>query len=321
MQPEKGRFGTDLACVQYLPFASSFKGGDRAVRYPPACFFLPSQLSAAGTNIPGSPSSCAPLNQQTRARCALGGIRRREDPPGNGCLANRARRSIVAPRTSPHPVTLDPKSAYWLVKLEKVKAALEGNGFTVSLHDDPEDAARHVAERILPLVKPRTVGFGGSQTVVDSGVLDLIRKLPDVELMDALRPGLSAEEVLELRRRMLLADLYLASSNALTLDGKLVNCDGSGNRVASLHFGPRKVVLLVGRNKICASVDEGITRIKTLAAPMNNLRLRKDTPCVKTGLCMNCKSPGRICSVWTITEKCFPAGRIHIQLIKAEAGF
>ncbi|MDR2077290.1 MAG: lactate utilization protein [Desulfovibrio sp.] len=215
----------------------------------------------------------------------------------------------------------DPKSVYWQVKLEKVKTALEGNGFTVSIHTGLDDAARHVTETVVPREKPRTVGFGGSQTVLDSGVLERIRDLPGIELLDARAPGLSTTEIVELRRRMLLSDLYFSSSNALTMDGKLVNRDCFGNRVGALHFGPRKVVLLIGRNKICASVEEAVTRVRTVASPMNSLRLRRDTPCVKTGVCMDCKSPDRICSVWTLTEKCFPRERIHIQIINAEAGF
>jgi hypothetical protein len=213
----------------------------------------------------------------------------------------------------------DPKYAYWQTTLKKVKATLEGNDFTVSIHDGLEDAARHVAESLIPKARPRTVGFGGSQTVLDSGLLDLVQAMPGLELMDTR--GLSGEEVIELRRQMLLCDLYLASSNALTLDGKLLNRDRTGNRVGALHFGPRKVVLLIGRNKICASVEEAMTRIRNVASPMNCLRLRLDTPCARTGLCMDCKSSDRICSVWTLTEKSFPRGRIHILLINAEAGF
>ncbi|MDR2161864.1 MAG: lactate utilization protein [Desulfovibrio sp.] len=215
----------------------------------------------------------------------------------------------------------DPRAQYWQIKLEKVGAALEGNGFAVSIHDSPEAAARHIAEIIIPAEKPRTVGFGGSRTLQETGVLDLIKALPGVELMDTRHPDLSPQEVTEMRRRMLLSDLYLSSVNALTLDGKLVNRDCIGNRVGALHFGPRKVIVQAGRNKICASAEEAMSRIRTMAAPMNSLRLRLGTPCVKTGICMDCKSADRICSVWTITEKSFPPGRIHIQLINGEAGF
>jgi hypothetical protein len=252
---------------------------------------------------------------------------------GSGNLANRTSRDIFTEGKTcpsfPHPqkketsmnAGADPQTVYWQVKLEKVKASLEGNGFAVSIHGSLEDAARHVAETLLPPEKPCTVGFGGSRTILDAGVLDRIQGLPGVELMDTRDPCLSPEEVTELRRHMLLSDLYLASSNALTMDGVLVNRDRTGNRVGALHFGPRKVVLMVGRNKICESVKEAVTRVKAVAAPLNTIRLRTGTPCVKTGVCMDCKSPDRICSVWTFTEKSFPKGRIHIQLINAEAGF
>ena len=113
----------------------------------------------------------------------------------------------------------------------------------------------------------------------------------------------------------------VTSSNAVLRDGRLLNLDGSGNRVAAMHFGPRKIVLFVGRNKICEDLDSARRRIKEIAAPANAIRLARKTPCVKTGSCVDCKSPDRICSVWTLTDRAFPAGRIHILLINQELGF
>ena len=216
---------------------------------------------------------------------------------------------------------LDPIAAYWEIKLEKAKKSLEANGFSVSIHADAVDAARFVVEDIAPAAGAASVGFGGSRTVTDSGVLDRVRSDKKLRLMDSLAPGLTPAQVLELRRQMLLCDLYLASSNALTMDGKLVNRDRSGNRVGAMHFGPHKVVLMVGRNKLCETVDDAMTRVKAIAGPINTVRLNMATPCAKTVVCMDCKSPDRICSVWTITEKCWPAGRIHVQLINSDEGF
>ena len=215
----------------------------------------------------------------------------------------------------------DPIAIYWDVKLEKARKALEANGFAVSIHESLGHAARSVVEEIAPAAEVRSVGFGGSRTVTDSGVLDLIKAKPEFGLMDSREPHLTPADILALRRKMLLCDLYLSSSNALTMDGKLVNRDRTGNRVGAMHFGPLKVVLMVSRNKICESVEDACTRIKALASPMNTMRLGLSTPCVKTGVCMDCKSPERICSVWTITEKCWPAGRIHVQLINSDEGF
>ena len=101
----------------------------------------------------------------------------------------------------------------------------------------------------------------------------------------------------------------------------LYNIDGLGNRVASMIFGPEKVVLFVGRNKLCETVAVAEDRLKNVAAPMNAMRLNLPTPCTKTGKCMDCKSPARICSVRVLTERCKPAERIHVLLINQDLGF
>ena len=105
----------------------------------------------------------------------------------------------------------------------------------------------------------------------------------------------------------------------MTETGKLVNLDMYGNRIAAITFGPKHVVILVGRNKIVPDVDEAMFRIKNYAAPINAMRLDKKTPCVKTSYCE--ESSDRICNTWTITEKSFPKGRIKIILINEDMGF
>ncbi len=219
------------------------------------------------------------------------------------------------------PTTADPTAAYWTVKLEAAAKALKSNNFDVSIHQTLQDAARCVLETIIPQNAVRTVGFGGSKTLADSGLLDMIKNADGPELMDSRDPALSPEQVTELRRQMLLADLYLASSNAVTMDGKLLNLDRTGNRVGAMHFGPHKVALLVGRNKLCETPAEAHTRVKQYASPVNAVRLGLNTPCTKTAMCMDCKNPQRICSVWTTTEKSFPAGRIHVLLVNSDEGF
>jgi MinD superfamily P-loop ATPase len=93
-----------------------------------------------------------------------------------------------------------------------------------------------------------------------------------------------------------------------------------GNRACSINFGPKHVVILVGRNKIVSELDDAMFRVKNYAAPANAIRLEKKTPCVKTSYCEDCKSPDRICNVWTITEKSFPKGRIRVVLINQDLG-
>jgi len=139
-------------------------------------------------------------------------------------------------------------------------------------------------------------------------------------LMGRTEKKASPEEKAERRRQALLTDLFFTGTNALTEGGQLINLDMYGNRVGALVFGPRHVVVLVGRNKLCVDVEEAMLRIKGYASPANALRLKMKTPCVQTGFCEDCKSPERICNVWTITEKSFPKGRIKIVLINQDLG-
>jgi hypothetical protein len=118
----------------------------------------------------------------------------------------------------------------------------------------------------------------------------------------------------------MLVDLYLTGTNAVTEDGQLVNLDMIGNRVAAITFGPRKVVVVVGRNKVVPDLETAMYRIKDYAAPANTMRLDMKTPCVKTSVCADCSSPARICNYWTITEKSFPKHRIAVILINEDLG-
>lgn len=116
--------------------------------------------------------------------------------------------------------------------------------------------------------------------------------------------------------------MFLTGTNAVTVKGQLVNLDMTGNRVAGITFGPENVVLFIGVNKIVDNIDNAIDRVKTIAAPMNAKRHADfKTPCQTTGACIDCKSPKRLCNIWTITEKSYPAGRIKIILISEKLGF
>jgi hypothetical protein len=113
----------------------------------------------------------------------------------------------------------------------------------------------------------------------------------------------------------------IASVNAITLDGKLVNLDGMGNRVASMAFGPKKVILVVGMNKVAPDLDSAIARVKRYAAPVNAIRLGIPTPCVETGFCADCRSPQRICNIWSIIEGHMVKDRIHVKLVGENLGY
>jgi len=182
--------------------------------------------------------------------------------------------------------------------------------------------ADQAKKEILGMIPKGSVVFRcGSMTAGGMGLWEAIAKLPDVKLIDPYRPELSREEGLEQRRLGLAADLMIASANAITLDGKLVNLDGMGNRVAAMAFGPKKVILVVGMNKVAPDLESAIARVKHYAAPVNAIRLGLPTPCVETGLCADCKSPQRICNIWSIIEGSMVKDRIHVKLVGENLGY
>jgi L-lactate utilization protein LutC len=213
-----------------------------------------------------------------------------------------------------------PLEHYWTKRLDDLQQALEANNFEAHTAADPAAAHRIVVDEILPKTGARSVGWGGSLTVVGTGLFQTFKARTDIELIDTLDKQVSADELTERRRKSLLVDLFITGTNAVTEDGQLVNLDMIGNRVAALTFGPRHVVVVVGRNKIVPSIDEAMFRVKNLAAPANAMRLDKKTPCVKTSYCDECKSPDRICNTWTITEKSYPKGRVKVVLVNQDLG-
>lgn len=214
-----------------------------------------------------------------------------------------------------------PIENYWKIRLANLKEALEANNFEVFVADSTQDAKDIVLEKIIPKTEPKSVSWGGSLTLVATGIYDALKDSSDMKVLDTYAKDLSPEESLERRRQSLLVDLFLAGTNAVTESGQLVNLDMIGNRICGITFGPKHVIILVGRNKITPDLDEAIFRIKDYAAPVNTMRLGKKTPCAKTAYCEECKSPDRICNTWTITEKSFPKGRVKVVLINEDLGF
>lgn len=182
-------------------------------------------------------------------------------------------------------------------------------------------ATRAKDEIIEMIPQAATVFRCGSMTAVGMGLWEAIAALPEVNLIDPYQPELKPEEGLELRRQGLTADVMIASTNAITLDGRLVNLDGMGNRVAAMAFGPKKVILMVGMNKIAPDLESAIARVKHYAAPVNNIRYQLNNPCVETGLCQDCRSPQRICNMWSTIEGHMIKDRIHVKLIGEYLGY
>jgi len=213
-----------------------------------------------------------------------------------------------------------PIEHYWDIRLRDLQDALEGNNFEVYLAKDGHGAKEIVLKDILPKTKAKSVSWGGSVTFRTLGLYEALVERSDLKVVDTYDHSLPREEIMEKRRESLLVDLYITGSNAVTEDGQIVNLDMYGNRVAAITFGPKDVVILLGRNKVVSDIDEAMHRIKNYAAPTNAMRLEKKTPCTKTSFCEECRSEGRICNTWTITEKSFPKGRIKVILINQDLG-
>lgn len=188
-------------------------------------------------------------------------------------------------------------------------------------------------EAVVPFVKSLlsdgcTVATGGSRTLDETGVTELLRS-GRYTFYDRNNPALSLDEKAAMTAKGATADIYLCSSNAITEDGILYNVDGFSNRVAAIANGPKKVIMVVGINKIVPNLDAAIRRVKTVAAPLNTKRLNCDTYCRTAGVCMGvdggmtdgCHSSGRICCSYLISAQQRVENRIHIVLVGESLGF
>jgi len=209
---------------------------------------------------------------------------------------------------------------YWELRLKYCKDALEENNFSAFIAETPSDAKKIVIDQILPEIDIASVSWGDSLTLYATGILQYFREKSETRLIETFGEKISRNKSMERRREAILTDLFFTGTNAVIDSGMLVNLDMIGNRVGGITFGPKIVVIVVGRNKIVSNLDEAMNRIKNFAAPANAIRHGKKTPCVKTSYCMDCKSPDRICNIWTIHEKSHPKGRIKVILINQDLG-
>ena len=203
------------------------------------------------------------------------------------------------------------------VRVERTLHALHENGFKTKYASTRTEAV----EGILNLIPPDAlVGVGGSITVRELGLLDALRHQGN-EVAQHWQQGLSQEARMAIRRQQLTADVFLTSSNAITESGQLVNVDGVGNRVAAMIFGPHKVIVVAGVNKIVKDLEGALDRVNNVASPMNARRLQRQTPCATTGICTDCRSPERICNVTTIINRRPIRTDFTVVLVGEELGY
>lgn len=179
-----------------------------------------------------------------------------------------------------------------------------------------EDAVRKVLS-LMP--QSSSVGWAGSETLIDCGMIDALRESNYVLFDRSLAKN--EEEQRRIYADMFMSDYFLMSSSAITEDGELVNVDGRGNRLACMCYGPRNVIVLVSLKKLVKDVDAGIKRIKSISAPQNAVKLNKNTPCNITATCSDCLSPDTICSQTLVTRYSSTPQRIKVILIRDDYGF
>jgi hypothetical protein len=165
-----------------------------------------------------------------------------------------------------------------------------------------------------------TVAVGGSMTLKETGVLDWLRE-EDFEFYDRYAEGLDAADITAIYRKSFGANYFFTSTNALTEAGELVNIDGNGNRVAAMIYGPDKVIVIAGINKLVKDEAAAYERLRNFAAPSNSVRLNRKTPCAITGQCSNCNSPDRICASYATIRWQTRLDRIHVILVNEILGY
>ena len=193
---------------------------------------------------------------------------------------------------------------------------LQKRSFEACYCETKEEALEKALEQIP---QDALVGWGGATSAEQIGLLNALRTGPYNAIdRDTAK---SMEERVDMMRKCLLTDVFVTGANAISLDGQMVNIDGMGNRVAAIVYGPRKVLVIAGMNKVADTLEDALTRARTVAAPVNKQRFPGETPCLVNGSCADCLSQGCICNQILVTRNCRPAGRISFILVGEELGF
>ena len=206
-------------------------------------------------------------------------------------------------------------STYYEKQAETIIKHLQKRGMEGHYCADSKSAVQK-ALSLIP--EGSTVTWGGSESIKECGLMEALKDAP-VTIWD--RKDVKPEDMKAFYLKAFSANVYLMSSNAITLDGQLVNIDGTGNRIAALTYGPDRVILIVGMNKVCPDLESAITRVHNVAAPPNCMRLNIENPCTKDGICHNCLSPTKICNMLHVMHfNRFP-GRIQVVLVGEQLGY
>lgn len=209
-----------------------------------------------------------------------------------------------------------PKQLYYEKRAQLLVKNLKSRHFDAYYCPTQKEAL----EKALELIPAgSSIGWGGAASAQQIGLLDAVKKGDYCAIdRDTCK---TPEEREQAAKACLNCDVFVMGANGLSMDGQLVSIDGIGNRVAALIYGPKKVLIIAGMNKVEEDLDAALRRARTVAAPMNQQRFLLDNPCTKTGTCTDCKSDSCICNQIVITRNCHPAGRIQFVLVGEELGF
>ena len=212
---------------------------------------------------------------------------------------------------------MDPKKAFYEIQANTIIKQLQKRRMYGTYCATVDEAV----EKALSFVKSGDcVSFGGSMTLAENSILDKLREKDDIRLLD--RSTCKSQEELDLLfRETFSSDVYFMSTNAITLDGRLVNTDGTGNRLSALIYGPKSVVIVAGMNKVASDLDSALARVRDVAAPPNCIRLNRNTPCAVTGKCGDCLGEDSICNQTVITRRSAIVDRIKVILVGEELGY
>ncbi len=202
-------------------------------------------------------------------------------------------------------------------KIQNTIKALENNNMKGYLASDKDELIRIIDALTT---EGDTVSCGGSMTLFETGIIDYLRS-GRFNFLDRYKDKLTKDDLKELYRKTFSADVFFTSTNAITENGELYNVDGNGNRIAAMLYGPDKVIVVTGVNKIVKDINEAVERNKNMCAPANAKRLDTNTPCKVKGHCMDCSSPDRICCEYTVIKRQRVENRIHVIFLNENFGY
>ena len=204
------------------------------------------------------------------------------------------------------------QKAYYRKRGEVLVRNLKKRHFEAYYCDNTSDALAKALE-LIP--EGASVGWGGAMSAQQIGLIDAVNA-GNYRAIDRSK----YEDREQAMRECLLADVFISGANALSLDGEMVNIDGTGNRVAAIVYGPKSVIVIAGMNKVMDTLEDAVTRARTVAAPINQQRFQLNNPCTVTGTCADCRSETCICNQIVITRHCRPVGRIKFILVGEDLG-